>query len=418
MKPVAWSFGLAAALLAAGCGGSSAPPPPAQKSSSKATQGSNGPGPEENSAQEISIDEIAQLLLDEAAQKEKGQTNRPEVALAAYHAVCVRHPFTEAGKRAAKKCVEIEGLVQVMIEVQFNEPRRDATALASEGRFAEAVEGLAKYSESASGDAIKRCAARLIAELENDARRAYVAAVRAARKSIAAGAFDEAVQTLKAASVHSIPEIRDAAERDLVLLDRYRRAEEAKRSMAAEEAAQKAFGERAARLVKRLKERAYAEVLKDLDSAIADPALAAVKDRLTADRAVVVHAAAFWEAIQKSLKARKEQELVLKTTDGKTVRGTLKRIHESGTSVRLEAPAVEVPLDTLHADSLILLAINRDGLAEDSSASYAAAAMWFFLEGRHAVSRLELATASELGADMTLLEPAWRHGFFRATLEK
>lgn len=411
---------LAAALMAAGCGGSAAPPPPPSAAPSPSgPQGTKTTAPEGTpSSQEPTNEALAKALLDEAGRREKAQPDKPELAFAAHHDVSVRLPFTEAGRRAAARCVELEDALQKAVDLQFKTPREAAMAHAKEGRFADAVAGLKSYAGSATSEGLKRRADAQIAHLENEARRTYVDAVRAARKSVAAGAYDEAVKQLKAASDRSTSEVLDAAAKDLALLDAYRRAEETKRSMAAEESAQRAFGDRATRLLKRIRERAYAEVLKDLDGAIADPALAACKDRLTSDRAAVAAAASFWEALQKSLKARLNQELVLKSSDGKPIRGTLKKIHESGISVRLEPPGVDVPLDSLHADSLLLLAVYRDGLAEDSPASYASAAMWFFLEGRHAVSRVELATASEMNADLTLLEPAWRRGFFRSAVGK
>lgn len=411
---------LAAALLAAGCGGSAAPPPPPSAAPSPSgPQGTKTTAPEgTTTSQEPSNETLAKALLDEAGRREKAQPDKPEVAFAAHHDVSVRVPFTEAGRRAAARCVELEDALQKSVDLQFKAPRDPAMALAKDGRFAEAITVLKKFADSGTSEGLKRRTDAQIALLENEARRTYVEAVRAARKSVAAGAYDEAVKQLKAASDRSTSEVVSAAAMDLSLLDSFRRAEETKRSTAAEEAAQRAFGDRATRLLKRIRERAYAEVIKELDAAITDPALAACKDRLTADRAAVSAAAAFWEALQKSLKARLNQELVLKSSEGKPIRGTLKKIHETGISMRLEPPGVEVMLDSLHADSLLLLAVNRDGLAEDSPASYAAAAMWYFLEGRHAASRLMLATASEMIADLTLLEPAWRRGFFRSAIGK
>jgi hypothetical protein len=133
----------------------------------------------------------------------------------------------------------------------------------------------------------------------------------------------------------------------------------------------------------------------------------------------VAAASTFWDAIQKTLKARLNQEVHWRTgAEGKTVRGVLKKIHESGLSVRLEGAAADTPLDSIHSDQLLTLGINRDGLPEDAGASYAAAAMWFFLEGRAVESKIELATASEMGADVALTESAWRRGFFRLALGK
>ena len=124
------------------------------------------------------------------------------------------------------------------------------------------------------------------------------------------------------------------------------------------------------------------------------------------------------KAIQKTLKSHLNQEITLKTADGKSVRGVLKKIQESGLSVRFESAAADTQLDSLHSDQLLTLAINPDGLAESAGASYAAAAMWFFLEGRQAESRLELATAVEMETDITLVEASWRRGFFRMAQAK
>jgi hypothetical protein len=65
-----------------------------------------------------------------------------------------------------------------------------------------------------------------------------------------------------------------------------------------------------------------------------------------------------------------------------------------------------------------LFGFGREGLPEQAGTSCAAAAMWLFLEGRHDISRLELATARELGAEVDALEAAWRRGFFRAAIGK
>ena len=410
---------MSAALLMPGCGGSESPDPAAAPKTAPVANSSTKPpdsGPAKGPAQEDSAESLAKALLDDAARREK--PDRPELAQSGYHDVCVRHPFTQAGRMAAARCVELEASLQKAIDLEFEKPRQDAVELTKAGRFGEAVAGLARFGESTKKDPLKRRAAALIANIENSARQEYGKAVRAAKTAATAGSIDEAVRLLKSAAQQSIPQIQEPAEVDLQLLDQYRQAQEAKRTASVEEGARKAFGDRAQRLLKRLKERAYAEVIKDLDAALADPALAPCKDLLAADRAAAAAAAAFWEAIQKGLKARLNQEVAFLLADGKFARGTLKRIHENGVSFRLEGSPADVQVDALHSDQLLVLAISRDGLPEDAGASYAAASMWFFLEGRHAVSRLELATAAGLGADVTVLETAWRRGFFRSALGK
>jgi hypothetical protein len=413
---------LIALALLAGCGDSAVPPPPpgtppaaATPTTARSTQGTRSSQPVKVQEQESSDEAIAQLLLEDAGKK--GSPDRPDLVMTAHHDVCVRHPFTKAGRKAAARCVEVEADLVKMTDREFAGARDAAEAMRREGRFADAVASVRKYSDSVTKEPLKRRAAAYVAMVENEARGAYVKAVLAARKALAGGAVEEAVKLLKAASEKSTEDVKAAAEGDLVLLDRHGRAEEAKRTKAAEEQALNAFGDRAVYVLKRVRERAYPEALKDLDAAIADPSLAVCKDRLIADRAAVAAAASFWDAIQKTLKARVNQEVILKkAADKEPAKGILKKVNESGLSVRLDTSSAEIPLAELDSDTLLLLGINRDGLPEDAGASYAAAGIWFFMEGRHDISRLQLATASEMKADLTRLEPAWRQGFLRLAM--
>jgi hypothetical protein len=387
---------LALILALAGCGEPAAPPappppPPAEKAA---------PAVESKPAVQDQSPETAARLIFEAGKK-----------LEDFHALAVRYPTTKAGRRAMERCLELEADLVKATDREFAAAQSGADTLCKAGRFADAIASLRSFGASTTKESLRGRTDRQIERVENDARRAYVEAVRAARQAVAKGRLDEAAKLLKTAAEKSTVDVRDAADRDLDLLERYRAAEEERRLAAAEAEARKAFGDRATPLLQRIRERAYAEVLKELDAAAADPALAPVKDRLIADRAAVASAQTFWEAIQKTLKSRLNQDVHFKGADGKPVRGVLKKINDQGLSVRLDA--ADVPLASLHSDQLLLLAINPDGLPEDSGASYAAAAMWFFLEGRAAESRIELATADEMKADITLLEAAWRRGFFR-----
>jgi len=409
---------VAAAMLIGGCGGSAAPPPPAA-APSPATRGS-GTTPEKRQSEtrEPTPEDNARALLEEAQRFEKARADRPDLVLAEFQDVIVRHPFTESGRKAASRCVELEASLMEALNREFQVPREAAVKLRNEGRWGDAVAGLRTFLSTATKEILKRRANAEIAFTENEARRLYGEAVKKAREAAKGRAFDEAAALLKTASERSTSEVRDGAARDLVNLDEYRRAGEARKAAEATEAAQNAFGNRAHRLLKRLKERAYAEVVTDLDLAVKDPALAGCKDRLAADRAAVVAAASFWEGVQKNLKARLNQEVALVTAEGKLIRGTLKRIQENGSAIRIEPSPGDVPLESLHPDQILLFAFGRDGLPEQAGASYAAAGMWFFLEGRNDLSRLELATARELGADVEALEAAWRRGFFRSALGK
>jgi hypothetical protein len=263
---------LAVLLLVAGCGGGE---PPAPETGAPApgpkSPGAKTPAPETAKPQEASIETLAQALLDAAGRRP------PEQALAAHHDVCVRFPMSKAGLKAAARCVELESEAVRAIDREFVEPRAAAETLKKKGRFADAIASLRSFSVSTPKEPLKRRAESLIEQIENEARKAYLEVVRAARKPATAGSYDEAAQILKSASEFSTAEVASAAERDLALLDRCRQVEVTKKSMAAEQAALGAFGERAAKLLKRVKERAYTEVIKELDAAIADPALSACR---------------------------------------------------------------------------------------------------------------------------------------------
>ena len=399
---------MALIVLLAGCGESNPPaaPPQPPASTDKKTPAVEATPTVQGQTPEVT----AQLLFDDV------KAVKPEAAQAAYHAVAVRYPATKAGRRAIERCIELDSEIVRSLDREFAAAQAGAAELMKAGRFADAIASLRSFGASTSKEPLQARTDRQIERVENEARRAYVVAVRAAREAVSKGSLDEAARLLKTAAEKSTLDVRYAAERDLDLLERYRAAVEEKRLVAAEAGARRAFGDRAAHLLKRCRERAYAEVLKDLDAAIADPALAPVRDRLTTDRAAVASALSFWEAIQKTLKSRLNQEVHLKGADGKFVRGVLKKINDSGLTVRVDT--ADVALASLHSDPLLILAINPDGLPEDAASSYAAAAMWFFLEGRAAEARLELATAGEMGADIASLEAAWRRGFFRIAMGK
>jgi hypothetical protein len=384
---------LAAALIVTGCGKTDAPapaPPPAATPDTPVT-------PTAPPSKEPSREGVAQAMYDAAAKKG---------SLAAFHEVAVRVPDTAPGRRALEQCASLEGAEHDSHERQFLEPDRKAREFAKAGRFDAAIDLLLKFGKD--HDSLNRKVDRRIEELRNEARDAYMKAVRAARTA----PLDEAMILIKVAAEHSTPEVREAASRDFALIDRVRAARETKRASAAEAESSRILGERAISWLKRIRERAYAEVLKEMETALADPKLAPSKERLAADRDAVKSAAAFWDAVHKTIKANVNQPVAYRTSDNKVIRGTLKRVTD--VSIRIEN--LDVPLAMIHADQLVLLALHREALPEDAGASYASAAMWFFLEGKPDLSRLLLATSAEMGPAAESLETAWRRGFFRLVM--
>jgi hypothetical protein len=358
-------------------------------------------------------EELARALLDEAR-----RAGPDEVSAPFYHQVCLRHPFTEAGREAAGRCVAFETAAREAFEREFQEARQEAEALRMEGRFAESIVRLRGFIAKTTKETLRLRAVDEISLIENEARRAYNDGVKKARAKAASDAFEGAAALLESAAMGSTDEVRGALAGDLATLGRILRRAEDRRSRNAAAAAEAAFRDRARRILALVKARKLEEALADLDAALKDPAHSPLRDALNADRAAVAAAAAFWDALQKNLKGRLNQEFSCLLADGKAVRGVLKRIVDNGITLQVEATAREVAFETLHPDQMILLAFGRGGLPEGTGESYAQAAMAFFLEGKDPLARLELATAVELGADVGPLESAWRRGVLRAALAR
>jgi len=399
---------IAATLAMGGCGKAPAPPaapppangpPPTPGDPTAPPKAAMDPGPED----------LAKSLLEEA---------RKADAAPLYHQVCLRYPFTAAGREAAGQCVAKEAAARETVDKEFNEARRAVEEIRKEARIADAIERWREFLGKTAKEPLRRRAEAEISILEREAVRAYNDGVRKARERAQAGAFDESAACLESAAKGSTPEVREALAEDLESLGRWRRRAADRRAQEAAAAAEARFRDRARRILDKARARKYDEALADLDAALAEPALAAAKEVLEADRACLAAAAAFWEAVLKNLKGRLNQEASFQLSDGKWTRGVLKRIGESGLTLQVDANAREIVFGALHPDQLILLALGRGGLPDGTGESYSRAAMWFFLEGKDPVARLELATASELGADMASLESAWRRGFLRTALTK
>jgi len=393
---------LAAAVLAmGGCGKAPAPPaappqgnppPPVTDQPSTSPEKTADPGSEE----------LAKALIEEV------RNDR--------HQVCVRYPFTVAGREAAGRCVAAETAAREAFEREFQEARRTVEEICKEGRIADAVERWGEFLVKTAKEPLRRRAEAEIALLENEAVRAYNDGVRKARDRATAGAFDESAALLESAAKGSTPEVREALAEDLAALGRRRRRAADRRGREAAAAAESGFRDRARRILDKARARKYEEALADLDAAILEPAQAPVREVLEADRACLAAAAAFWDAVLKNLRGRLNQDASFLLLDGKSTRGVVKRIFENGITLQVDANSREVAFSALHTDQLILLAFGRGGLQDGSGESYSRAAMWFFLEGKDALARLELATAAELGADIGSLESAWRRGLLRAAL--
>ncbi|HTF56651.1 MAG TPA: hypothetical protein VK661_05385 [Planctomycetota bacterium] len=141
---------VAAALFMGGCGGSSAPPPPVPSTPPAAHGSGTTPEKKQSEPLEATPEANAQALFEEAQRLEKAQADRPDLVLSGFHDVCVRHPFTTSGRRAASKCVELEASLMEALHREFQVPQEAALKLRKEGRFGDAVAGLRAYLSTAT----------------------------------------------------------------------------------------------------------------------------------------------------------------------------------------------------------------------------------------------------------------------------
>jgi hypothetical protein len=215
---------------------------------------------------------------------------------------------------------------------------------------------------------------------------------------------------LSAVSRAADPEVDAAVDRALAALRRSA-VERRERHEAVMEAAawKEADAKLAPVLASHLRERRYAEALKELDEAAARPGMAPLRDPLADERAAVAEAASFWEAFLKALAAHQGQEVSLPLSGGRRLSGRLLGIADG--QVRVEG-AADVPLASLHEDLVVAWTLGHAWPANDGAA-HVKAALFLHADGREDAARRFLATAKELGAAADGAERIFREGLLR-----
>lgn len=386
------------------------PPPTAAPSGTPRPNGHPPVGVPKGTPEE---DQAARSLFEAAERIEKDQ---PDVALRKYLDLSVKFPFSSWARKAAERSADIEKRLRELFEKEFESARQAAAADVAAGKPQKAIDGLRTFATGTSKDILRRRALAEIEEVENRERTRYNEALLLVEELAKKHKYDEALAALKGASSGSIDEVAKAGEKDAAMLEDARRAWQEYQVRKAAEEAEAGLRAKAKGVIFKARSRRYDEAVKELETLAQDPKHAGFAKVLEGDRAIAAAAGEFWAAVVKGLKARQGHEVALQTADGKYARGKLVKALEDRAVLKEDGADVEVPLDRMHDDQLVLLAVGRGGLAEGAGDTYAKAAMWFFLEGKQEASRLYLATAGELGFAIEPLERAWRGGYFRATM--
>ncbi len=366
---------------------------PAAPSGARQPSGEARPGaPPQNPDEE----KEARALFDAAEALERSQPDRPDLAMARYREVRVRHPQTSWAAKAEKRTVELEERLAKRVEAEFDGVRREARALADGGNFRGAIDALGRIPK----EILKPRADAEIAAVENEARKKFNATVKQAQELARKGSHEQASALFVSLEPFVPDDVRESGKSEIAAIQEsrpsYTEARAAADVLAAEEQAFAA----APGLLDACRRRRYDEALRALDAL---PASSVRSD----EREAVAAAAAFWDAFVKALRGRVGQDVSLMLADGKRAAGRLAKVADD----RCTVGTAEVAFDRLHDDQVAVLALG--GLPA-APASYAAAAMHFSCQGRRDLSRVYLATAKEMGATVDALERAWRGGILRS----
>jgi hypothetical protein len=358
----------------------------------------------------------ARELYEAAEAFERAEPGEYEKRMARWRDVVTKHPTTSWAKKADDRHRAAATSLQAILDREFEGTRRDAQALAAAGHFVDAIETLQAYRAAQTRELLKRRAEVEISGLENASRLAYNDAASKARELSVKGDYAGAVPLFESVAKGAIPEVAERCGKSIAQLQgaaaEHDRFEEAKKG----DDARRAFREEVApRILGFVRARRYDDALKEMSTAAAAPANAAIKDEIAAERASVVDASAFWEAFLKAVKARVGQEASLLLSDGKRVTGKISRLLEDKIVVENGEASSDAPLDRLHADLLVGWTLGKT-LAAEEGLSYVKAALFFFCEGRDDLARLYLATARELNGPADAAEKIFRGGFLRAAL--
>src|SRR5579862_4595211 len=399
------------------------PPPPDPASSPAAgPSGSRAAAPEagrrnsDASRTEDADDRRARELYQGAEAFERAQPADREQRMARWRAVVTQHPTTSWAKKADDRLRAATLSLQTLLDREFEGTRERAQTLAAAGRFVDAIQTLRSYGSSQTRDLLKRRSEVEISAIENASRLAYNEAASQARGLAAKGDFAGAMPLFESLSAGAIP---DVAARCRTSIEQLRAAavqRERFEGTRKGDDARRAFGEEVApRILGLVRARRYDDALKELSAAAAAPANASIKDDITAERASLVDASAFWEAFLKALRARTGQEASVMLSDGRKLTGKIARVLEDRIVVESGETMTDAPLDRLHADLLVGWTLGKT-LAAEEGLTYVKAALFFFCEGRDDLARLYLATARELNGPAEPAEKVYRSGFLRAAI--
>lgn len=360
--------------------------------------------------QKESEEKAAQQLYASAEAFERATPGDPEKVMPRYLEVYQKHPTTGWGKKAEQRVRAIDQAFQASLEREFQGVKKDSQALAGAGHFTDAIETVADYLKEQTRDALRQRAGREIAALENASREAFNRLAQQASGTAKRGGYAEAAELFVKLKEGAIPEVAARCDAAIAELREAAKAFDASASSKQNEEAHKAFREGpATQVLALLRARRYDEGLKEFDAAPAG-----LPD-LAAERGAIVQAAAFWEAFLKTLRSKVNADVTIALAGPKELRvsGKLVRLGADRAALDTGDATAEALFEKVHVDQIVAWTIGRSLPAEDA-ATYVKAALFFFCDGHDDLARLYLATAKEMGADITEPERVFREGLLRA----
>lgn len=355
-------------------------------------------------------EQAAQELYGAAEAFERAHPGDPETVLPRYREVYHKHPTTRWGKKAEEKARGIDQAFQASLEREFQGVKKDAQTLAAVGHYTDAIETARNYLKEQTRDALRQRAEREIVSLENACREAFNRLAQQADPMAKKGEYAAAAGLFEAMREGAIPEVAARCEKAAAELREAAKSYEAFAASKQDEEAHKSFREGpAVKALALLRARRYEEGLKEFDAAPAGLPEAA------AERAAIAQAAAFWEAFLKALRSRLNSDVSIALAGPKEPRaaGRLVRLGADRAALDAGETTTEVLFEKIHLDQVVAWTIGKTLPAEEA-ATYVKAALFFFCDGHDELARRYLATAKELGADISGPERVFREGFLRA----
>jgi hypothetical protein len=335
--------------------------------------------------------------------------------MARWREVITRHPTSSWAMKADEKHRAAAKSLEAILDREFEGTRHGAQTLAAAGHFVDAIQTLQVYRSTQARELLKRRAEVEIAAIENASRLAYNEAASKTRELAARGDFAGGLALFEPVAEGAIPEVASRCQRAIAQLKVAAAEHDRFEAMKKGDDARRAFREEVApKILGLVRARLYDSALKEMRTAAADPANAAIRDEIIAERASVVDASAFWEAFLKALRSRLGHEASLLLSDGKKVFGRISRVQEDKVVVE-NGETTEALLDRLHPDLIVGWTLGKT-LAAEEGLTYVKAALFFFCEGRDDLARLYLSTARELNGPADAAEKMFRGGFLRAAV--